>query len=178
MVQKYELPCPACKQKIEIETIQAGSILNCPGCGEAINVPKLRELRQLDLIQTPESTTKLAWGPLAGFLFSFGLLLLAIAIGSAIYVWQQRQTMASYSEAPDVETFEFDVDIQELTLDQSWRVWTELNEKNDLSKRPKPVFMRARDEVERLDKFLYIFGGLATVGLISCVFSFFSRTRL
>ena len=76
-----------------------------------------------------------------------------------------------------MENFVFDLDIQEVTLNESYRLWDELMKRKDLISRRKPNHLLAQDEVKRLDKFLYLFGALATVGLTSMISSLAFRPR-
>lgn len=178
MTQKYALRCQNCNETSPIEPRHAGSTINCAQCSKPIEVPKLRELKQLELIQTQEkSRPKRGWGQLSGSLFSLGLLMLAIAIGSSIYLWMLRSDYQRYTDEPNVENFQFNLDIQQVTLNESWRLWDELLKRKDLDMRRKPNHLLARDEVKRLDNFLYLFASLATVGLVSMISALAFRTK-
>ena len=133
-------------------------------------MPKLRELRQLEPINVAaQSRRQRGWSQLSGTLFSLGLLLLALAVGAAIYVSMLRSDYERFTTEPNVDNFVFDLDIQEVSLNESWGLWDELLKRKELTSRRKPTHLLYRDEVKRMDNFLYLFGGLATVGLVSMI---------
>ena len=43
----HRLPCPSCPHQLDVSPAQAGEQTTCPKCGQAVDVPKLGELRQL-----------------------------------------------------------------------------------------------------------------------------------
>jgi hypothetical protein len=63
----YLLPCPACSQKLTVSAARAGQSVLC-SCGQSLEVPPLRDLRQLELAtdgDQPQST----WNRRKGLVF-------------------------------------------------------------------------------------------------------------
>ncbi|MEM9366781.1 MAG: hypothetical protein AAGD07_12365 [Planctomycetota bacterium] len=48
----FQLPCPECESVLVVSTARAGSTMTCDACQQEINIPKLRELKQLDIADT------------------------------------------------------------------------------------------------------------------------------
>ena len=174
MTQQFRVPCNHCDASEVVELRHAGSRIPCSVCQGLIDVPKLRELKQLEPVQSAASdAAKRGWGPLAGGLFSCGLLLLAISVGSGIYLHGIKNSYRQFTEKPNIEDLSFASDITKASLTDSWRVWEQLLERKDFVERPTPTFVRARERVKELDGWSKVFYGAATVGLlmmISCIF--------
>jgi hypothetical protein len=87
---KYLLPCQ-CGQQSAVDTSQAGQRIVC-GCGNTLDVPTIRGLRQLPPAATESPRGRPRWTPWQGALFVSGLL---IAVGGAAIAgtcwWQSRQ---------------------------------------------------------------------------------------
>lgn len=56
----YLFPCP-CSARIEIGAGQAGGQVTCPACGARLDVPKLRDFRDLEVADTPRSAAAGRW---------------------------------------------------------------------------------------------------------------------
>lgn len=150
-----------------VETRQAGATIQCKGCGNTLEVPKLREIRQLDMLEpdTPVRT-KRNWSATEGVLFVSGVLLLVFAAAASYYTFAYR---LNYNvEKPDAANIEFAHEMSEIPLVDSWQVWQQFTKKQ-IDSRPTPYHVLAQGEVARLDGWLKIFGVLAACGLLSMV---------
>lgn len=176
MTQQFQLVCDQCQNVLVVEPRNAGNTLKCGNCQAAVDVPKLRDLKQLEPVaQSAKPQTGRDWGQLSGGLFVFGILLLAIAIGSCVYLQVLRQRYRPYTEKPKIEEANFSLDQASLT--DTWRFWESLLEVTDVSLRNEPIFLQARDAVKRLDFWQKIFYGVATVGILSVLGSIFARPK-
>lgn len=178
MPDQYALRCEQCNTINPAEAKHAGSTLPCLQCGVLMEVPKLRLLKQLEQIQTAPTNTKRGWGRLSGSLFAAGILLIAIALGSGMYVNQLKQNYAAFAEKPKLDNFKYDRDILTASLTDTWMAWEQLSKNPSISQRTTPMFVRAGNAVKRMDKWLKFFYALATVGLLSCISSLFCRPKV
>lgn len=174
MTQKYALPC-ICGNKVAVDVRQAGNQASCSQCENILDVPRLRELKTLEALDTgPQRPETTGWSGLPGGLFALGLLMLAIAGGCAYYTYEFRTRYEEYIEPPGEEIV-FENDIQEITLIDSWEAWNKFKEIK-ISSRQLPYHIYARGRVATMNKWLIFFGGLATLGLVSMIASAFTRS--
>lgn len=178
MTQQYRLNCSQCEASQPVEPRLAGSTVSCKNCQATIDVPKLRELKQLEPIRVEtETTPKRGWGRLSGGLFGAGLLTLAISVGSIYYLHNLRARYEIYTEKPNIENFTF-ADLSQASLTETWSLWEQLLERREVVNRETPGFVRMRQQIERWDFWSKFFYGLATVGLASILASPFFRPKL
>lgn len=175
MSQKYAVPC-VCGATVAVESRQAGDRVQCQKCSEFVDVPRLRELQGLEILDSPEvapkSTNSANWSGLPGGLFAFGLLLIAIAGICAAFTFNTLTKLKEFATPPKTNVQVVKKDILNLTLLDSWDEW-ESYKKINLSTRPEPIHLQAKDRIALLNKFLAFFGVLATVGLLAILSSFF-----
>jgi len=175
MSQKYALIC-SCGSTVPVEVRHAGGTLTCAACSNTVDVPKLREIRQLEpIVEQGGKRRSSGWSGLQGVLFSFGFLILTIAGGGAYYTYQYR---AFYDDIkrPDPQEIKFTYDMNKISLLDSWKAWQEFKSVQ-IATRREPAYVYARKEVERLDLLLKVFGVVATVGLVCMALSFVLRPR-
>ena len=176
MTNQFQLTCKHCNHPLVVELRHAGNSIECGNCQRPIEVPKLRDLKRLEPVDAPSPVRpEHSWGQLSGGLFVLGVLLLAIAIGSCIYLQVKRQQWREYTEKPVIEGSNFSLD--GATLTDTWQFWNSLLEVTDVSLRNEPVFIQAREAVKRLDFWSKIFYGVATVGIFFATCALFCRPR-
>ena len=181
MSQQYALPC-TCGAKVPVVVGQAGDRAKCPECGEFIDVPRLRDLKQLEPLgsanvsQTGGGHDTTVWGGLPGIVFAFGLVLIAIACFASYFTYSDRTTFEKMAKPPSADAFEFSRDIQEIALVESWDTWNEFKKIN-IAGRREPLHVQARARIKTLDKMLTFIAGLATLGLLLLGSSFFLVPR-
>lgn len=170
MSQQYALPCQ-CGEHVPVETRQAGETVVCSKCGNPLEVPKLRDMQQLEIIQPVSAKrAKRAWSFAEGSLFAGGLLVIAIAAGAYGYTaWLKQQIDV---KQPDSNDILFRHDIDDIPLTSSWDLWKEYQKKH-VESRPTPYFVLAREKVVELDRWLLAISVVAGVGgasvVVSCV---------
>lgn len=177
MSQSFALPCP-CGAAIAVEVRQAGDRAQCPKCQQFVEVPRLRELKRLEPLANSSTTVgqdATAWSGLPGALFAFGLLALAISAAAGYYTHYTKTQFEEYA-APPPEKIEFERDIREITLVDSWETWKNFK-KLQLSRRPQPIHVMAQSRIAALNSWLMLFAGLATLGLLCMVISFLVRPK-
>jgi hypothetical protein len=76
----YLVPCPACGTKSSISSAQAGQTVRCT-CGRTIEVPTLRDLRNLEPVGEPQRQQS-TWNRRKGLVF-LGCVMIAVAAGVA-----------------------------------------------------------------------------------------------
>ena len=176
MTQKHALTC-GCGTTVAVEVRQAGDRTTCPKCAKTLDVPRLRELKKLDVVEVAGASNRRSsgWSGLPGILFALGLLLLAIAGGSSYYTFAIRSNFESHT-SPPADDGRFEHDIQKISLIDSWIEWNK-SKAIEISSRRQPYHVFARSVVGRMNKWLRFFTVLATLGLASIVGSFFTRPR-
>lgn len=176
MSQEYALPC-SCGSKTSVQVRHAGESIACSGCGELLTVPRLRELKQLEAVESGSPTKAVkSWTAIQGGLFAAGLLFAVLAAGSAFYTNGIRQRM-NYKR-PDMKDIRFHMDMNEIDLANSWEVWQTYKknfERRSIEQRRTPLHVLARERVSVLNYWLIVQACLGTLGLVLMGLSFFIR---
>jgi len=179
MAQQYLLPCPACGAKTRVDTRQAGETVACQ-CGNKLNVPTLRGLRELERSDDagPSAPAATKWSPLQGILFSLGLL--AALIGGAMAT-RHFVIYRSLAEHTVDRTEEVDKDFSEiidnLSLMQSLEAWDDLS-KTGLSNELVPSWVAARQASAYQTRAMTIWGIIGGIGLAGVIAALvMSRSR-
>jgi hypothetical protein len=81
----FLLPCAGCAYEIDVVSGQAGGQVECPSCGRHNEVPKFRDLNQLQLKSQAAGGRSTRWG-LPHAVALAGLLCAALAWGTAALV--------------------------------------------------------------------------------------------
>lgn len=85
MAQTYLLTTPD-GEELHVEAAQAGDIITTPG-GKQIEIPPLRELRKLPLVETEPQAQRPGWSMTQSMMFVPGLLLLLLSgVGLTILI--------------------------------------------------------------------------------------------
>lgn len=178
MTQQFQLVCKQCGQTLVVEPRHAGNHIKCDVCAASIEVPKLRDLKQLEPVQISAATAvQRTWGPLSGGLFVFGVLLLAIAVGSNVFLHKRLREIQAYTEQPVIENSDLN-SLDGQSLSQTWQLWNDLIEITDVSLRNEPKFLQARAAQERWNYWAKFFYGVATVGIFCAILAFFARPKV
>lgn len=171
---RRKLPCPKCSTILPVSTMQAGEAIAC-GCGATVQVPTLRELRQLDTLEpaaAKSSAKRPAWTAAQGYLFVAGcLLLLAAAVA--------HSRLAPRRTALDIRQPEFQelqVDLQKVKPSEAWDIWMFFREQK-LEFRPTPKFLKNRAEHRGLSLQLYAAWAAGALGLALAASSLLIRRR-
>jgi hypothetical protein len=173
---KYLLPCPGCGAKTSIEPRQAGQQVFC-GCGAALDIPRLGEMRQLEIdpvrgVSKPPVST---WNPIRGFLFVGGIVLAMIGLAIA------GMSVANRMRLPKPPVVQFDAEriaeeVDSWTPADSFDVWKGLREQG-LGPYMTPAHVMAQQIADRLQRFIAIGGAVAVLGLLVTAASVFVRHR-
>lgn len=117
MPTMFLLPCPACHNKTTIDLGQAGDRVIC-ACGEAINVPTLREVRRLEQVEVKsKQRTRSDWSFRQGLML-VGLALLLAGSIPAIYFYVTKPVEPSM-DVPEV-TAALQADLDQMPLVTTW----------------------------------------------------------
>jgi hypothetical protein len=81
----FLLPCAGCACEIDVVSGQAGGLVECPSCGRHNEVPKFRDLNELQLKSQPAGGRSTRWG-LPHAVALTGLVCAALAWGTAALV--------------------------------------------------------------------------------------------
>jgi hypothetical protein len=121
-MSKYLLPCK-CGNEVAVEIGQAGGQVHCPTCGQAVDVPPLRQLRHRPRADDQIDSARSAWGArqgvaTAGLIFAFMLLVVAL--------WNRLSEPSVPEFDPETRRQAVDEALKDLTPAQGWRMWVEL----------------------------------------------------
>jgi hypothetical protein len=98
----YLLPCPACSQKLTVSVAQAGQSVLC-SCGQSLEVPPLRDLRQLELA-TDADGPQSSWNRRKGLVF-LGCTVMAIcAIVAGYFITQLPRNPSPDAVRKEIDT--------------------------------------------------------------------------
>lgn len=86
MSPRYSLNCPHCQHLNAVSTTQAGQDLECDGCQQTIQAPRLGQLKQLPVIETAAPAIAKKGGQ-GGKLFVLGMLMLIFCGGGGAGLW-------------------------------------------------------------------------------------------
>jgi hypothetical protein len=173
-MSRFQLPCPGCQATISVGIAQAGSSARCPSCGQLVEVPGTRLLRQLPpeaASQGPVSRQTRATGAsLAARLILAGLLMLGSS--SLIYgTWLAYERWTApikfgYTEDEMYKEF-YDKAMQEPII-RSWEHWNYLVDAG-LGQEPEPLpyFIYSRYYEARKP---WMVGSLATGAVLLAAF--------
>ena len=182
----YLLTCE-CGESLNVMPRHAGENRECV-CGQTIQVPKLREIRELPRApDDPQEASKQArpkstWTPLKATLFVIGIPICLIAAAFAAYsYWYASKIGAKYTSKPTIARMQevapheyYRIDIDESSLFESVEdIWKPLTAEANLPAYVEPPYifyrnMRA-DYVQRGEwgwMAAALGGGLSIIGLI------------
>ncbi|MHB8863379.1 MAG: hypothetical protein ACYC6N_13305 [Pirellulaceae bacterium] len=123
---KYLLPC-ACGKSVPVETSQAGGTVRC-SCGNALDVPPMRLLRQLAVADAAVATKvsrQRSWSIFQGLFFAIGLTFLVGGLLTAAYYQWGRMRLDVQERTWDDLT-EDHATIDAWHIDEAWDVWRKM----------------------------------------------------
>lgn len=171
---EYLLPCPACGDKQRIDSRQAGETVHCKKCGEAVTVPTLRGLRDLEPAEvSPESRppAKANWSVVQGVLFSMGLLLAIVAgLMSARHFLAYGLTLEhTQDRTSEVDQYTDEI-IDNMPLSETMQLWAELR-KGALGDDDLPPWEHARRYAEGQLRAAWIWFAFSAAGMVAVLTS-------
>lgn len=169
--QAFQLRCE-CGESHRVVPRQAGETLVCR-CGQAIEIPTLRAMRQLPPAASVREAPRHSWSRLQGSLFVGGLVVTLLAAATvANFTWKRSQLT---TDPLKVEDFEFVRNIMYFTPTETWEAWTKVFRDQELGARNKPIHEVSR-EISRRYLGVIIAGSVSLVlGLAALVGSFVLR---
>ncbi|MFI4874108.1 MAG: hypothetical protein ACIALR_02155 [Blastopirellula sp. JB062] len=118
-------------EQVVVNSTQAGELIQTPS-GRTVEVPPLRELRQLPLHEEGRSKNSPGeWNRAAGLLFAVGFLLMLIGVGIGSYV---MLTLPEKAIVEPLETEMIDSEFQKMPANVSLEMWIEFSEPGYLDK--------------------------------------------
>jgi len=120
MASEYYLPCD-CGKRVIVSVGDAGETVRCL-CGKELDVPRLRDLRELEPRETVSPDRE--WNKPQAVVFTVGGLISAISIGLACVFFFNWYTLDT--EKPDIKG-SFQVSADDWDVDMTWQAWNELS---------------------------------------------------
>jgi len=113
---KYFLPCK-CGQRLTVEPRQAGEIVVCQ-CGQSLEVPTLRQLKQLEPLIVEDGSARSVWG-VGQSLILLGMVILLSGVGLAYLFVREPPQNPFGGKSPEI----IHEMAQNLPPRESWRMW-------------------------------------------------------
>lgn len=118
MTIRYLLPCP-CGAETHVDVSQAGETVVCQ-CGATLDVPTMRQLRQLECAESKAVETGTNWGLRQGFIL-LALVVTVVAGTAAGYLWGVQPAPPKQDTEAALKVL--DRQIEDMTPLQSWELW-------------------------------------------------------
>ena len=162
MAVKYLLPC-SCGKRLLVERSGAGGRIDCD-CGAKIDVPTLRDLRNLESIETASTTP--GWTRAQGSLFVLAIVLLA---GGAFLTFKLIQSIPD-SQLTGVPGVAADLDSRgdQLNAAETLQLWRFYRDTPDLMAELPEALEANRRRRWMMITVSWICGTLSAVGGLGC----------
>lgn len=163
MSLRYLLPC-SCGHKIAIAPRQAGETLVCR-CGKSVEVPTLREIRQLaeDGHQALPSGRG-SWNLIRGLAFAIGTAVLFSGLAVMAF-FGFRRTQLDLRQ-PSLDDVQYPYEIMDFTPSKAWDMWTQAFRGKTLSRRVTPRFLVHRKYADIWGRYMIMAGIMAGLGAV------------
>jgi hypothetical protein len=120
-MSKYLLTCE-CGKKIPVDVGQAGGRVAC-SCGAELDVPALRNLRNLPLAQPEAVRSRAPWNASKGFAAA-GLIVAALLAGYALWDRFTEPTVPKFD--PVNRTNAVNEGLEKMTPIEAWQLWVQV----------------------------------------------------
>jgi len=121
MAAQYLLPCE-CGNTTPIDTSQAGDTVVCQ-CGQRLEVPSLRAIRELTPHADQADQRKYEWSPAAGMIFVGGMLLALVGGGAAAYTHTTSVQMVNFNLPPEADVAAWVEQVDEAPPQELFDIW-------------------------------------------------------
>ena len=174
MATRYLLPCK-CNHKLSVETRHAGNTIECPECSAMVDVPKLRELKNLELENPENDALPRAANPLKRLLFTLGLGVAVIAGVAGGLLYNYSSNMIGKDEKTRNEIAEFenaDALLADASPGEMWDLWYSSIDDYELPEWKEAHWNKNYAQGTILRNFAYGILGIAGIGLLTALCSF------
>ncbi len=176
MSTRYLFPCPNCGSKIGLLPVQAGQEIECEKCHNSFEAPKLGSLKQLTTLSDTIPRPRVPESGLKRTLFAtgFALVIFMGISGAAIYFYAAGMIHdVQLEKQAEIWNQEFDrKSASELLSD-----WTAMGVDAGLGEWEEQPIALYRTHGLNLQKFAYGLLGLAGIGGLMSIVSFFMKGR-
>ncbi|MDB2687387.1 hypothetical protein N9Y42_09270 [Mariniblastus sp.] len=168
MPSQYSLPCPKCQHQNAITSTQAGQDLECAGCQNTIQVPRLGELKQLPAIESSQKSS-VKRSSRGGKLFVLGMIMLIFGGGGgAGLFYYATSKLFDYNTKLEEAVAEMDPLIKEANLLDLTIFYETMPLEKGLPAWQEPPYVSSHKQGIILR---YISYGLLTIGGIGLLFA-------
>jgi len=177
MAIRYLFPCPSCQRPSELSPSQAGQEIECFGCKNSYEAPKLQTLREFPRIGETSKSVAYADQYLSRAIFSGGLIaaLAGLVAGISLYLYANYLTgMVNFEGGMDFIADQ----AQTLSPTEVYREWYFVEAKGELEEwmEHPAVGFQAQGRILKIVAYLLL--GMGTLGLLSMFGSrFIGRTQ-
>ena len=183
MAQLYLLPCGSCAHKIEVELKQAGGSVTCPACQAEMIAPTMGGIKKLELSEASGIMVDPKAGSANGrhyglkqWLFAGGLVIVVLAASSGFAIWFYADSLVTISNI-DAQVNAASQHIPSMSPAEVWDSWDELTSNGPLPEWKEIESIGQNKQAAYLKSIAYGFIGLAAIGLLALLSSFFIKVR-
>ncbi len=156
-MSQFLLPC-SCGELLTVGANQAGELIHCR-CGQAVEVPTLRELNRLERVADRSAPPAAAWSKNKGLIF-LGAIIAALSIGALVYLETRRP--------PPQETALLKTQVDQFTPAGAWMYWAEISGGISQPLSPRKAYLLEQNQIawNNWNSFLIASLVLAGIGLL------------
>jgi hypothetical protein len=129
----------------------------------------MREIRQLPKSAAADMSLGKTrdWSFSRGILFATGVLVSLIACGALAYFGWQRSKAIANAQRPEMAEINFDLDLMQLPLNESWELWSKVFRGTELAQRRTPKYLFYRQVGQTYRNYMLIAGSFLLVGIVA-----------
>lgn len=150
---------------------QAGTRLPCT-CGQTVEVPTLRGLRSLPVLEEAAAPRKPTWTLIRGVCFNLAVITMLLGLFFVSTSWLRLRPLNL--EKPEVRLQPILDQVDQLTPLQAWEEWSKVREMK-LADRPPPMYLLARTYARSLRSYLVVGGIMAALGGVGMIWVLSAR---
>ena len=172
----YLLPCPQCQHPLELASRQAGQRVQCSKCEHSFDAPRLGELKQLEKTTTSGSgpTTAAPSSILKRWLFTLGLAMTVLLGAAGIGVYQFANSIQREIDAEGALR-NIEARLEKMSDAEVYHVAASYKSKDSIGEYFQPGLVKSNKQGEILEYVAYGLLGLAAVGLLMLIGSFWVK---
>ncbi|MDP6466164.1 MAG: hypothetical protein QF918_00385 [Pirellulaceae bacterium] len=122
MAVRYLLPCEMCGSTTPVDMSQAGGSVMC-GCGETLEVPSLRAIRELTPSSEATDARKYQWNPAAGVTFASGVVIALVGAGVALFMHLNSLELTNLEPPPEDEVAAWIAEVDSAAPEELIEMW-------------------------------------------------------
>ena len=174
MSSRYSLICSHCQHSNVLMTTQAGQDIDCAGCQQTIQTPRLGQLKQLPVIEAAAAPSKQKAGSKGGKLFVLGMLMLIFGGGGGggLYYYASGK-LFDYETVVEQKITKLDSWVDEASLIEQLQLYETMPLEGGLPAWEERPYVGQNKQGLILRNISYGLLAIGGIGLICAVIGFF-----